>query len=200
MIKLLYSNASPYARLPRVLLHYFDVTDIESTISNPFENQDILICANPLAKVPCLVFDDERGIYDSEVICRYLDKTYGGEQLFSQAEGWSQQTQISMLKGLIDSTVGLRQEQMREDEGVRSPFWTDRFEKAILRTTSYIEKEAFSITESNSLTIQQILLVTALDYIEFRFPELDWVSHCPKLDKWFKSIRNLACFEQTRPC
>ncbi|RLV60205.1 glutathione S-transferase [Parashewanella curva] len=200
MATLLYSNASPYARLPRILLHHFDITDIQAVISNPFENQDILICANPLAKIPCLVFDDETGIYDSEVICRYLDATYGGKQLFSQLSNWSQHTQVSMLKGLIDSTVGLRQEQMREEEGVRSPFWTERFEKAILRTTLYIEKEAMVITQSNSLTIQQILLVTALDYIEFRFPDLDWVSHCPKLDNWFKSIRNLACFEQTRPC
>ncbi|MBM7072836.1 glutathione S-transferase [Shewanella sp. 202IG2-18] len=85
------------------------------------------INANPLAKIPCLIFDDNCALFDREVIIRYLDEKHGKNKLFGEKLDWQRAANFSMVKGLVDSTVGLRQEQMREEEGVRSPFWTERF-------------------------------------------------------------------------
>ena len=133
-MKLLFSDASPYARTVRVVIAQFAVTGIEQVRVNPLENGEQLLTANPLAKIPCLMLNDGGSLYDSEVILRYLDHEYCSGKLFGQpGDSWYGETQYSLIKGLLDSAVALRQEQMRDDEGLRSPFWTARFEQALMR-------------------------------------------------------------------
>ncbi len=199
MSTLLYSLASPYARAPRVAIRYLRIDNINEVIANPFENPGRLADANPLAKIPCLIFDDKRPVFDSEVILRYLDATHGGNKLFGQEHSWERATDFSMVKGLMDSAVGLRQEQMREDEGVRSPFWTQRFESAILRTARHIESVKPRLFESGELTAERLVLVCALSYADFRFPRLGWRSGAPNLADWINEQLTRPWFKETHP-
>ncbi|MGB0893632.1 MAG: glutathione S-transferase N-terminal domain-containing protein [Parashewanella sp.] len=198
-MQLLYSLASPYARLVRVVSRYLAITDIQEVIVNPFDNRPILVNSNPLAKVPCLILNEGDAIFDSEVIVRYLDHEFGNNQLFPRKIDWQSMTAFSMIKGLLDSAVGLRQEQMREQEGVRSPFWTKRFTQAIHNTLNHIEKTRAQVYQSCQLDVEQMALVVALEYIEFRHPQLEWQQDCVELAFWFKQIRNQAVFIETRP-
>ncbi len=201
-MKLLYSDASPYARMARVVVHFLALGDkIELQIVNPFENTPELITSNPLGKIPCLVFNDGCSIYDSEVIMRYLDKKFGRDQLFPKVVDWQFSADFSLLKGLVDSTVGLRQEQMREDEdtNVRSPFWTARFRTAINQTLSCIEVQKNYLFESLNINACTVALVCALDYIDFRHSEIKWKAENPNLAKWHSEAKQLECFVATKP-
>ncbi|MCL1078108.1 hypothetical protein D5R81_09405 [Parashewanella spongiae] len=102
---------------------------------------------------------------------------------------------------LVDSTVGLRQEQMREDEdkNVRSPFWTARFCSAIKQTLNCIEMEKGYLFQTENLNACTITLVCALDYIDFRHPEIEWKLENKNLANWFQNIRQLDCFLATKP-
>ena len=199
MSTLLYSLASPYARVPRAAIRYLNVSNINEVIAKPFDNESQLVKANPLAKIPCLIFNDGCSLFDSEVIVHYLDETYGSNKLFGESRCWQRTTDFSMAKGLMDSAVGLRQEQMREEEGVRSPFWTERFESAILRTVSHIESHKAYLFESAELNAERLVLVCALSYVDFRFPQLDWRSQAPNLASWLNEQSKQPWFKETQP-
>ena len=199
MAILLYSLASPYARIARVVVRYLKVPNITEAISNPFENQSNLVDINPLAKIPCLTFEDSCALFDSEVIIRYFDAKHGNNKLFGTEINWQRAADFSMVKGLIDSTVGLRQEQMREEEGVRSPFWTSRFETAIMRTVDHIETKKSYLYESESLNAEQLVLLCALSYVDFRHPHLQWQSAAPKLAEWTNEQLKQPWFAETQP-
>ncbi|QDF76392.1 MULTISPECIES: glutathione S-transferase N-terminal domain-containing protein [Shewanella] len=197
-MQLLFSEASPYARTVRVVIAQFAVAGIEQVSVNPLENGELLLNANPLAKIPCLMLNDGGALYDSEVILRYLDHEYCGGELFGQpGDSWYGETQYSLIKGLLDSAVALRQEQMRDDEGLRSPFWTARFEQALLRGLAQIEQ--MGISGHSQLSLQQICLACLLEYLDFRHPDLDWRKIAPATARWLKSFSKLEAMVSTRP-
>ena len=41
-----------------------------------------LVRDNPLGKIPCLIIDDGMALYDSRVICEYLDGLHDGPRMF----------------------------------------------------------------------------------------------------------------------
>lgn len=197
-MKLLCSLASPYARCVRSLIHYLGIKDIEEVLVNPMENTAELLDANPLGQIPCLITNDGVSLFDSEVIMRYLDAEFGGQQMFgAQTNNWLMQCQFSMIKGLLDSAVKLRQEQMREEEGARSALWSARFEQAILRGLMQMEHQ--SVITQTQLQAPQLALVCLLDYIDFRHHELDWRKVAPATALWFSDMRNLPAFIATEP-
>ncbi|MCL2917993.1 glutathione S-transferase [Shewanella litorisediminis] len=196
-MKLLCSAPSPYSRMVRILVRYLEL-DVEELNTNPLENGDTLLSANPLGQIPCLFLNDGSALYDSEVICRYLDATYARSQLFGESGlDWHAQCQFSLLKGLIDSAVKLRQEQMREEEGVRSAFWTSRFEQALLRGIRELERQGAG--SSDRINARSIALVCLLDYMDYRHPALEWRNLAPALALWFEEVRELPIFRETRP-
>ncbi|QYJ89221.1 glutathione S-transferase N-terminal domain-containing protein [Shewanella halotolerans] len=197
-MQLLFSLASPYARTVRVVIAQFAIRGIEPVAVNPLENTELLLDANPLAKIPCLLLNDGGTLYDSEVILRYLDHEYCGGELFGQpGDSWYGETQYSLIKGLLDSAVALRQEQMRDDEGLRSPFWTARFEQALLRGLAQIELMA--IYGHSKVSLQQICLACLLEYIDFRHPDLDWRKVAPATARWLQTFSKSAAMLTTRP-
>lgn len=197
-MKLLCSQASPYARCVRSLIRYLDIKDIEEVTVNPFENTAELLDANPLGQIPCLITNDGVPLFDSEVIMRYLDAELGELQMFGgHRDNWVLQCHFSMIKGLIDSAVKLRQEQMREEEGVRSAFWTSRFEQALLR--GLMQMEHLKVITQATIQAPQLALICLLDYVDFRHPELDWRKVAPATALWFSDMRELPAFIETRP-
>jgi glutathione S-transferase len=197
MMKLYYSDASPYARIVRVIVRHLDLTQVAEIVANPLENGAELLDANPLAKIPCLVLKDGSALFDSEVIARYLDAEWGDGALFGRASNWPRQCQYSLIKGMLDSAVALRQEQMREQEGLRSAFWTERFEQAILRGLMLVEQQGLLAEEAFSA--QQIALVCLLEYLDFRHPALAWRNVAAATAKGLQRFESLPVFTHTRP-
>ena len=73
-MKLIYSDASPYARTARMVVRELGLgSKVEEVAYHPFDNPKELIDANPLCKVPCLIDDNGMAIFDSQVIGEYLD-------------------------------------------------------------------------------------------------------------------------------
>ncbi len=197
-MKLFYSDASPYARCVRAVIRYLSITTIIEIQTNPLENSELLLDANPLAKIPCLLLNDGSSLFDSEVILRFVDHEFGGNRFFDKTDiSWKKETQFSLIKGMLDSAVALRQEQMREQEGNRSPFWCARFEQAILRGLSSVEHSG--ITTESSVTIQQIMLACLLEYLDFRHADMEWRKVTPAISIWLDDFEDLPVLKSTRP-
>lgn len=197
-MKLFYSDASPYARCVRVVIRHLKIEGIEEVNTNPLANGEDLLEANPLGKIPCLQLNDGSSLYDSEVILRYLDTELGGGRLFGVRESnWLSESHFSLIKGMLDSAVALRQEQMREEEGKRSSFWTARFEQALLRGLQRIEQGGLMTTPQ--LSMQQICLACLLEYLDFRHADLKWRRVAPAVGSWLADFKEFPALKMTQP-
>ena len=193
-MKLFYTTSSPYAACVRATIAELKAeAQIEYTKCHPFDDDPDFLAANPLGKVPCLIADGE-AILDSEVICDYLDANISGGTLFENIYAdWRLKTFYSICSGLIDASVLLRVETLREQEGIKSDFWWQRHTSAIQRTLIEIEKRLSLLPEN--FTIIHISLYCALGYLDFRHPDIKWREDRKVLAEFFDSIKERECFK-----
>ncbi|MBY6188162.1 glutathione S-transferase [Marinobacter hydrocarbonoclasticus] len=192
-MKLYYSDASPYARVVRMLWRALEVTGMEEEAINPFSQDRALRSANPLGKLPCLICE-EGALYDSSVILRYLDEHFGQGRFFAPLRGrWALERDNALLQGLLDAAVALRVEETRQQEGSRSAFWSERHGQTLSQGLAQLEPEHWP--ESGLLSFK---LIALLEYLDFRHPHIDWRAGQPQLLQWLTQ-QNGSLISATRP-
>jgi glutathione S-transferase len=199
-MKLYYSLASPYVRKVRMATLELGLADrIELVLTNAWTATEGLPQDNPLCKVPTLVLDDGSSLFDSPVICEYLDSLVdGGGTLFPRdgAARWNTQRLHALGDGLCDAAVARRLETMRP-ENLQSADWIARQRAAMVRALDTLEGWVPDL--SGPVTIGALAVATALGYLDLRFADDDWRSGRPALAAWFAAASERPSFQATVP-
>lgn len=197
-MKLFFANTSPYARKARMVIIEKDLEDrVEAVFQNPFEDSADLVKANPLKQVPTLVTDDGTSIFDSPVICAYLDALSSQKPLIPTGdEHWQVLTGEAMTDGILDAAFAIVMERRRPDEQ-QSAMWFERWESGIDRSMNAIESD-LSVFKGH-ISIAQIGLGCALGYLDFRLPDLEWRPNRPSLSAWFEEFEKRPSMVKTEP-
>ncbi|HVC62752.1 MAG TPA: glutathione S-transferase N-terminal domain-containing protein [Acetobacteraceae bacterium] len=196
-MKLFYSPASPYARK---VLACAITRGIESRFeklpTNPNTSPPELLQQNPLSKVPCLVTDDGLALFDSPVICEYLDSRGDAQPLFPShgPARWRALKLQAMGDGILDASVPRRWEMLKPPEADRAA-WIARQKAAVDRTLDALEANP----PHRMLDIGSIAVACALGYLDFRFAAEPWRPAHPKLVAWFEAFRENPGIAQTVP-
>lgn len=192
-MQLYYTKSSPYANCVRMVIAEIGIEEqIDLIETNPMDNQVEFLKASPLGKVPCLL-DAGESIMDSEVICDYLDANYTGGTLFNAIYAdWRLKTFYSMVSGLMDTCVARRVEQLRDQEGIKSDFWWQRYNDAINRTLAEIETRLALMPEE--FTILHINLLSCLAYLDFRHSDIVWRKEFSGLVDFYSAFATRPCF------
>ena len=173
-MQLYHATASPFARKVRVLVREKGLLErVEEITVNPLADPAELHFVNPLGKVPALVLSDGTALFDSPVICEYLD-TISGSPRFLPKEGekrWQVLRMQALADGIMDSGVAMSDE-TRRPEAQRSPDWQQRRQSGILRSIRKLEDEAIQL--AGPVNLGGIAVACALGYLDFRLPHLDW--------------------------
>jgi glutathione S-transferase len=194
-VKLAYSAASPYVRkctasaIKRGVK--LDLMKIGTT-------DPALIPLNPLSKVPTLILDDGSTVYDSPVICEYLDSIGSAPKLFPPAgpARWKALTQEALGDGILDATQPRRREiPLPQDEGRKS--YIALQQKKVKDALAVLEKDADSLGDLT--TIGEITIGCALGYLDFRYANEPWRPGHPKLTAWYEKVVKLAPLAETMP-
>lgn len=201
-MKLFFSPTSPYARKVLVFAMEAGIDDkIDRAQTNPFEDESLRE-KNPLGKVPALISRDGMVLFDSGVICDYLDTQHGGRRLIPQ-EGearWRVLTHHALAQGMIDAAVNLRQNWMRGDKlGTPLPddWWVARQRAAMLSAVQTLEDDIEHL--HGAVDLAQISIACALGYLDFRQPELKWRSKAPQLSTWMNKFSERPSMKATDP-
>jgi len=199
-MQLRYSPTSPYVR--KVMATAIETgldKEIEKIPTNPWDAATDLPSDNPIGKVPALVIDDARVLFDSPVICEYLDSLHDGEKLFPSGGDarWSALRLQALGDGILDAAVLRLLEGRRPEEG-QSPDWVERQKKVVDRALDTLEKEADTL-KGDGAGIGEISAGCALGYLDFRFPDDDWRSGRPKLTGWHEKFSQRASMKETVP-
>jgi glutathione S-transferase len=200
-MKLLYTPASPYARKVRLLMLEKGIEDVEFAVVNPFDQPDTLTAVNPLSKIPTLILDEGTVLFDSTVICEYLDVSRKSAVTFFPADTalrWKVARRHALADGLMDLCVGLALETLRREESLRSPGWIEHLCGNMRRAVNSIEVEIDDFGEQ--LNISHLALASALGYLDARAAKyVPWRAENPKLDTWFAEFGNRPSMLATVP-
>ena len=201
-MELYYSPNSPYARKARIIIHELNLGSRVKEVAVTLPADAKLRAINPLGKIPALVLDDNSVIYDSPVICEYLDELGQGKffpraSLFREAQGrWRALTLQALGDGLADAVVRRNQE-LRLPEDKRSA-------EVIQRQTASIEA-AFAVADRASTkfpeypTIGEIAIACAIGYLDLRVPHDGWRDRYPQLARWLETFSRYPSVEATKP-
>ena len=196
-MKLAYSPASPYVRK-------VNACAIARGIDGQIERWKVattdpaLVEFNPLSKVPTLILDDGTMLYDSPVICEYLDGIGSAPKLFpaSGPARWKALTQEALGDGILDATQPRRRElTLPQDEGRKAYIELQRGK--VTRALAVLEKEAGSLGDLT--TIGEITIGCALGYLDFRYANEPWRPGHPKLEAWYSKVAKLPPLAHTVP-
>ena len=196
-MKLAYSPASPYVRKVTACA-------IKRGINDKVERMKIgttdpeLLKYNALSKVPTLITDDGMCIFDSPVICEYLDGVGTAPKLFPAAgpARWKALTQEALADGILDATQPRRREiALPQDEGRKG--YIELQQGKVARALDEFEKQANSL--GNLDTIGEITIGCALGYLDFRYANEPWRPGHPKLEAWYAKVEKLPPLANTVP-
>ncbi len=187
-MKLHSSPTSPYVRKVRVLLLETGLDDqveqvnqaVTPTSPNPEVNAD-----NPLGKVPALHTDDGLSLYDSPVVCEYLDSLHDSARMFPPAgkPRWQALCRQALGDGLLDAAILGRYETSLRPSEMLWPDWMDAQMLKIERSLDAIQAQAGDLGET--VDIGTISLACALGYLDFRYGDNDWRASRPALAAWY---------------
>ncbi len=195
-MKLFYSPTSPYVRKVMASAIACGVDgQIERVTTNPWESPPELLAQNPLSKVPCLITDDGLALFDSPVICEYLDFT-GRGTLFPPAGAarWRALRRQAMADGLMDAAILRRMDATRPPEDARAAVM-QRQRQIVARALDALEQDDPAV----HLDIGSITVACALSYLDFRFAEEPWRADHPRLDRWYAAMRERPEIANTAP-
>lgn len=169
-MKLLYQTHSPYARKALVFAHEAGIADRIEVVhheTSPTLRNERVFAENPLGKVPVLVRPGLPPIFDSDVICAYLDTLHDGRRLIP-AEGearWQALRVQAVAQGLADAGIAVRWETVRRPEALRYPLLRDGYVEKLIASYDWLERE---LDVAASVHVGHVALATALDWLEFR--------------------------------
>jgi glutathione S-transferase len=200
-VKLFYSPSSPYVRKCLVVALELGLADrIErlASAANPVTRDPNIVAINPLGKVPTLITDDGAALYDSRVICEYLNELgKGGLVPASGAARWEVLTQQSLGDGILDAALLARYEGAMRPEALRWSAWSSGQMEKVHSGLQAIEAGAEGW--GDTLDLGKITLACALGYLDFRFGSLGWHAAYPKAAAWFARINARASMQATLP-
>lgn len=201
MLKLLSHPFSPYGRKVKIAMALKGLQDrieVVTVDTNVPDNPDIWR-SNPLTKIPALVVEGNTAIYDSNVICEYLDTLAPEPVLFprSGVERIKTLTQGSLCDGILDAALLLVYEKrFRPEEKWHAP-WLERQQRKIDHALDYLEQAPPAW--GSSPDYGHITLACALGYLDIRH-EGKWRAGHPKLVAWLDTFaKEVPAFEATKP-
>ncbi|QQO19114.1 glutathione S-transferase family protein [Bradyrhizobium diazoefficiens] len=199
MMKLHWSPRSPYVRKVTVCIHELGLLpklELVRSVAAMLSPNERLMEDNPLSKIPTLKLDNGFALFDSAVICEYLDDIAQGS-LFpkTNSDKWQALRWQAFGDGLLDALILWRNERERE---APLPALISAFQLKTKASLNQLDDEAQALIEL-PFSIGHITVGCALGYLDYRFGTLAWRKSAPRLAEWYADLCKRPSFAATEP-
>lgn len=196
----LFTPGSPFVRKVRIVLAEKRIAHdyIVARASTPDSPVPLF---NPLAKIPTLVRNDGRALYDSTVIVEYLDAFGSGPQLIP--EDFESRIEVrrweALGDGITEATVNINHEYREPADRQRAPAWFEKQQLKIDRGLALMEKDlgANEFCFDNRFTLADISAGYTLGYLDYALPKYDWRGKHPALTRLAARLAARTSFSTT---
>ncbi|MGA3123891.1 MAG: glutathione S-transferase N-terminal domain-containing protein [Polyangiaceae bacterium] len=201
-MKLFFTETSPYVRKVRVAAFELGLQDrIETQFLRPVPvaADATLSRVNPLSKIPALVLDDGTTLYDSPVICEYLDTLHAGEKLVPDRgpPRFRVLRLQALCDGILEAAILVFYERTARPQALHWAPWTDGQSQKARQGLDELEREAPSF--GSNVDLAQICTAVTLSWLEFRQVLGDIRAGRPKLSAWYDAFRTRPSMHATEP-
>lgn len=198
-MKLYHNAASPFVRKVRVVIsetgQSVELADVFITPTKPGESVPTV---NPLGKIPTLERDGGAALYDSRVICRYLDDIAGGGLYPDPPRLWETLTLEATADGIMDAAILMVYEGRVRPADLQFDDWVEAQWSKVARALDVLEARWLSHL-AGPLDIGQIGVGCALGYLDFRHGGRQWREGRPGLAQWFAGFSDRPSMQATAP-
>jgi len=200
-MKIFSAAASPFVRKCLVAaaeLGLRERIELVSAAAHPVNRDKNVVAHNPLGKIPTLLADDGSVLYDSRVICEYLNALGDGHLLPREGKArWSVLAEQSLADGICDAAVLTRYETFARPEPLRWNEWIAGQLEKVTSGLDLIEERAAGFADR--VDLGTIAFGCALGYLDFRFASLAWRDNRPHAAAWFERFGERPSMIDTRP-
>jgi len=201
-MKLFYAPQSPFARKVRaaaIELGLDSRLELEYAEVVPGRPNAAFESRNPLRKIPALLTDQGETIFDSTVICEYLDALAGGGILIPRdpSRRWRVLTNHALAQGMCDSVILIRYETWLRPAESRWPVWLDEQWSKINSGLAWFNGNLEEL--SKPIDLAHLALGSLLGYVDFRWPDRGWRTQYPDVGAWFAELELRPSFARTKP-
>ncbi len=200
-MQLYYAPTSPFSRKVRIIARELSLEGkIAEIMIDPWTDA-VLRERNPLAKVPTLVLDNGMAVFESAVICDYLDevaRANGHETGIIPQEG-PERLNALQWQGLADGMMvatGRLFADSKRPESERSDFVMERQHAAVQSSIDAIEGGISSLPADRP-DIGTLSVAAALEYVDFRWTDGRFVIS-DDLRHWMAALSDRPSMVATR--
>ncbi len=202
-MKLWYSPTSPFVRKVIAAAHelgVFDRIEIVTASTSPVDRHAGLAAHNPVGKIPAIVLDDGQVLYDSRVICDYLDSLQPAKSLTpaSGADRYRSMTLEALGDAIMDAAVLTRYEVAVRPEDLRWKGWIEGQMTKVWAGVDSLEKDWLKFL-GTPLSQGHLAAAAALGYLDFRFADSNWRGTRPGLAKWYDEFAKRPAWVASAP-
>jgi glutathione S-transferase len=202
MMELRYSATSPYTRKVLVTAHETGQSDtirlVPTAVSATKPNAE-LSAHNPLMKLPTLLTDDGMALFDSPVICAYLDSRHAGTRVIP-ADGsarWRALRMEALADGILDAAILCRNEMNARPAESRWAAWYDGQLTKVRQGLAFAENEVKGF--GAEVDIGQIALGCCVSFLIFRKVDGGVDRQHARLLAWYERFAHRASMLATAP-
>jgi len=198
-LKLHWSPRSPYVRKVMICVHELGLLDrleLVRSVAAMLKPNPAIMADNPLSKIPTLVREDGLVLFDSLVICEYLNALADGSLFPAAGDAkWHALRWHAFGNGLLDALILWRNERERD---VPLQALMDAFALKTQASLIQLEREAPALAAA-PFSIGGVTVACALGYLDYRFDALDWRKQAPRLAEWHAQLNERASLRDTEP-
>jgi len=202
MMQLYFATTSAYVRKVMVcatVLGLAEKIDRLESAAHPIERDERIAAFNPLAKVPALRTESGICLYDSRVICEYLNARAQGSLFPQDGDArWQSLARQALGDGVIDAALLARYEFSARPPEKQSQSWANAQLQKVAAALAEVERQASGFSDRPH-DIGLIAIGCALGYLDFRFAELNWRAGHPLTAAWFAVFDAHPAMVATRP-
>ena len=199
-MKLIYSPPSPFVRKFTTLIHHTNLNDrielvnVKTTALSVAEQAR---SANPLGKIPVMILEDGKAIFDSRVITRFLDEL-AGSNLYPEERIYDILTLEALADGIMESAVSITYESKLRPENEQSPSWMEAQWSKVLHAVKALDSGEFNAMDGE-MNMGQIAVSCSLGYLDFRHDARQWRNGHSNLASWNDEMMKLPALIKTIP-
>ena len=196
-MQLYHSPATPFGRKALVAVIEAGLQDRVTVVlasGTPLAPGTMPLDQNPLGKIPVLLSDDGMALYDSRVICRYLDDLADAGLYGTGTALWQTLVLESTADGILDAALSMVYEARVRPADKQFPDWVEGQWAKVVRTLDMLEGR-----DLTGMTMGHLALACALGYLDFRLSVRDWRAGRPALAEWEARMALRPSLQATRP-
>lgn len=196
-MQIFFSPFSPFVRKCLIAADLLGVkVELLDSNAHPVNRSKELIALNPLGKVPTFYAANGDVIYDSRVICEYLNEVAGGQLFPRDAHRWAVLTQAALGDGMLEALLLARYEDVARPDALKWAEWRAAQLDKVETSLQHLEQ----VVAAGGLQTQDIGVITvacALWYVDLRFPDYGWRNRFPAVGAWFDGFAPDHAFKKS---